>query len=173
MRGSRGLSLRTRLLLLQLAVTAVFLLVLGIVSTDLFAHNFTDQFDQIILDESTRSTADIQERPAPQLEAVLVTLSPFLVQPLPTGSKGPRRSSRQAIRSLGQARVYALARHDKPFQVSPTDGHDFHLTAAARVIPATENFPRRSSVLVVAERQNELTSPLRGLIGQRSSPLAA
>ena len=49
MRGSRGLSLRTRLLLLQLAVTAVFLLVLGIVSTDLFAHNLTSQFNNIIL----------------------------------------------------------------------------------------------------------------------------
>src|SRR6185437_13479315 len=92
------------------------------------------------------------------------TLSPFLVQPLSTGSKGPRRELAAAIRSLGQARVYALARHDDPFGVNPTDGHNFHLTAAARVIPATENFPRRSSVLVVAERQNELTSPLRGLI---------
>ncbi|HET9894734.1 MAG TPA: HAMP domain-containing sensor histidine kinase [Streptosporangiaceae bacterium] len=167
MKGPRGWSLRTRLLLLQLAVTAVLLLVLGIVSTDLFAHNLTGQFNLGILDESTRSPSDIRQRPAPQLSAVLVTFSPFSVVPLPTGRAAVGHALADAIRQLGQPKVYQRARRDDPFLVGPVHGTDYHLTAVARVIPATENFSRsvRSvSVLVVAEQQSGLTSQVRGLI---------
>src|SRR5216684_128958 len=80
--GSNGLSLRTRLLLLQIAVTAVFLLIMGIVSTALFAQHLRSQFHATILAESTRSPADINQRPAPGVAAVEVTFSPFAVQPL-------------------------------------------------------------------------------------------
>ncbi len=63
--GSRGMSLRTRLLLLQIAVTAVFLLIMGIVSTTLFAQHLRSQFNATILAESTRSPGDIiRGRPA-------------------------------------------------------------------------------------------------------------
>jgi hypothetical protein len=64
--GSNGLSLRTRLLLLQIAVTAVFLLIMGIVSTALFAQHLRSQFHATILAESTRRPADINQRPAPE-----------------------------------------------------------------------------------------------------------
>ena len=154
MRGSRGLSLRTRLLLLQLAVTAVLLLVLGIVSTNLFAHNLTSQFNLGILDESTRNPSDIRQRPAPQLSAVQVTFSPFSVERLQTGRSPVSHALAAAIRKLGQAKVYQRARRDDPFPVRPMHGIDYHLTAVARVIPATENFPRSISVLVVAEQQS-------------------
>ncbi len=63
-KSSRGQSLRSRLLLLQIAVTAVFLLVLGIVSTELFRHNLTNQFQVIIRDESDRNPPDISARPS-------------------------------------------------------------------------------------------------------------
>lgn len=64
LQGTSGLSLRTRLLLLQIAVTAVFLLIMGIVSTALFAQHLRSQFHATILAESTRSPIDIAQRPA-------------------------------------------------------------------------------------------------------------
>jgi hypothetical protein len=63
--SSNGLSLRTRLLLLQIAVTAVFLLIMGIVSTALFAQHLGSQFRATILAESTRSPADINQGAGP------------------------------------------------------------------------------------------------------------
>src|SRR5262245_56697428 len=56
---STGLSLRAKLLLLQIAVTAVFLLIMGIVSTALFAQHLRTQFHATILAESTRRPSDI------------------------------------------------------------------------------------------------------------------
>ena len=76
------MSLRTRLLLLQIAVTAVFLLVMGIVSTTLFAQHLSSQFNATILAESTRSPGDIIRRPARGVAAVEATFGPFTVQPL-------------------------------------------------------------------------------------------
>ncbi len=166
-RGSRGLSLRSRLLLLQIAVTAVFLLVLGIVSTELFAHNLRSQFDGIVLDESTRSPTDIVQRPSSAVSAVVVDLAPFSVKPLASrGNRAPTLALAAAIRKLGQAEVFKRAKHSDLFSVPPTPpgSTDYHLQAAARVIPATENLGR-IGVLVVAERATVVSNQLRGLIG--------
>ena len=76
------MSLRTRLLLLQIAVTAVFLLIMGIVSTALFAQHLRSQFNATVLAESTRSPSDIIRRPARGVAAVEATFGPFTVQPL-------------------------------------------------------------------------------------------
>jgi signal transduction histidine kinase len=165
--GNRELSLRSRLLLLQIAVTAVFLLVLGIVSTELFALNLTSQFNSIVIDESTRSPTDIAERPSPAVSAVLVTLSPFRVTALASGDAKVTRELTKAISRLGQTRVLGLAeaKHTHVFAVRPPPGSvDYHLQAAARIIPSTQVFPRRTEVLVVAERANVLSAKLRGLI---------
>lgn len=166
-RGSRGLSLRSRLLLLQIAVTAVFLLVLGIVSTELFAHNLRSQFDGIVLDESTRSPTDIVQRPSSAVSAVVVDLAPFSVKPLASrGNRAPTLALAAAIRKLGQAEVFKRAKHSDLFSVPPTPpgSTDYHLQAAARVIPATENLGR-IGVSVVAERATVVSNQLRGLIG--------
>jgi len=166
-KGNRGLSLRSRLLLLQLAVTAVFLLALGIVSTELFAHNLRSQFDGIVLDESTRSPSDIVQRPSSAVSAVLVSLAPFKVHVLAGGGNpAVTLSLKAAIQKLGQAEVFKRAKHTDLFPVPPTPpgSKDYHLQAAARVIPATESFSRQEAVLVVAERATVVTDQLHGLI---------
>jgi signal transduction histidine kinase len=163
--GARGLSLRGRLLLLQVAVTAIFLLVLGVVSTELFADNLTSQFDNIVVDESTRSPSDIVQRPSPDVIAVIASLNPLRARPLSAKNKISLELA-AVINELGQAKVYERAQHSKPFLIRPPRGlADYHLVAAARVIPPTLNFPRVTSVLVVAEQSTVVTSEIRGLIG--------
>jgi two-component system OmpR family sensor kinase len=162
--GARGLSLRSRLLLLQVAVTAVFLLVLGVVSTELFAHSLTSQFNSIVVDESTRSPTDLIQRPSPGVYAVLASLSPLEVKPI----SGPDRKTSQlqaVILKMGQTLVYRRSLHSRPFLIPPPSGKsDYHLVAAARKIPPTLNFPRVTSVLVVAEQSTVVTNEIRGLV---------
>jgi two-component system OmpR family sensor kinase len=163
--GSNGLSLRTRLLLLQIAVTAVFLLIMGIVSTALFAQHLRSQFHATILAESTRRPADINQRPAPGVSAVEVTFSPFAVQPLNSHSSATSSVTdalARAIRRMGPIDVIRRGKAGRWFPVNP--GGPLELQAAARLIPATENLARRPSILIVAEQATTLTRQLRGLI---------
>src|SRR5215467_9720778 len=151
--GRRGTSLRIRLLVLQIAVTAVFLLVMGIVSTILFRAHLQSQFNATVLAESTRSPADIRSRPGAGVAAVIVTLRPFKVTPLTTSPRARPLTGALAtqVAQLGEAGVTAIARSHL-FQRGSID-------AAARVIPT--NSP---SVLIVAEQATSLRRQLRGLI---------
>jgi two-component system OmpR family sensor kinase len=165
MKGTRGLSLRTRLQLLQLVVTALFLLVLGIVSTKLFADTLTNQFHAIVRDDSARSPTDMQQHPSPGLSAVVVMLSPFKVDPVPyTGRPPENRALYAAIRKMGQGRVYQLASNETLFQLPRTGAVNYHLTAVARKIPSTENRLNQTEVLVVAERPTAKDMFLHNLI---------
>jgi two-component system OmpR family sensor kinase len=162
--GSNGLSLRTRLLLVQIAVTAVFLLIMGIVSTALFAQHLRSQFHATILAESTRSPVDIAQRPAPGVAAVEVTFSPFAVRPLTLPvTPASTRALAVAVRQMGAVQVIERGKSGHWFPV-PTVRLTAGLQAAARLIPPTENVPRRESVLIVAEQSTALTKQLRGLI---------
>jgi signal transduction histidine kinase len=169
---SGGLSLRARLLLLQIAITALFLLIMGIVSTALFEQHLKTQFEATILAESTRNPADIKQRPAPGVSAVLVTFRPFAVQPLPSSTQATARVSQAlaaVVRRIGRAEVIRLVRADRSF---PVLAGSIELQAAARLIPAVvmrltpavSNVPRGPGVLIVAEQAATVTRQLRGLI---------
>jgi two-component system OmpR family sensor kinase len=163
-KGSRGLSLRARLLLLQLAVAALLLLVLGVVSTKLFADNQLSQFDVTMHVDADRSTQDIQQRPNPSLSAVLVRLDPLEVQILTnTGRARENMALKKAVERLGQAKMIQRAHFETLFAV-----HDYNLTAVARIIPATQDPSaggvRATELLVVAEQTNGLTNSLHRLI---------
>ena len=108
--GSSGLSLRTRLLLLQIAVTAVFLLIMGIVSTALFAQHLRSQFHATILAESTRSPADIAQRPAPGVAAVEVHVQPVRGASPLTRPVTPARPVSWPPRSGRWARIQVIER---------------------------------------------------------------
>jgi two-component system OmpR family sensor kinase len=165
MKASRGLSLRTRLQLLMLVVAALFLLVLGIVSTKLFADTLTNQFHTVVRDDSSRSPTDMQQHPALGLSAVVVLLSPFTVNPVPnTGRPPENRALFKAIRRMGKSRVYRLALAEALFQVPRTGAVNYDLTAVARKIPSTENRLNQIEVLVVAEQPTDKDRFLRGLI---------
>jgi two-component system, OmpR family, sensor kinase len=154
----RGTSLRIRLLVLQIAVTAVFLLIMGIVSTILFRQHLQNQFNATVLAESTRSPADISSRPGAGVAAVIVTLRPFTVTPLTTSPRARPLTDALArqIERVGETGVTRIAR-----------SHLFRrgsIDAAARVIPADEYQTSSPSVLIVAEQATSLRRQLRGLI---------
>jgi signal transduction histidine kinase len=162
--GTRGLSLRTRLLVLQVAVTAVFLLVLGIVSTELFARNFTAQFNSIVVDESTRSPSDIVQRPSSNVIAVVASLNPLRARPLSATNKQSLQLA-AVINKMGQTLVYKRSLHSRPFRIPPPPGQpNYHLVAAARKIPSTLSYLRVTTVLVVAEQSTVVTNEIKGLI---------
>jgi signal transduction histidine kinase len=165
MSGSRGLSLRWRLLLLQIAVTAIFLLIMAVVSTALFDRHLTSQFKSTVQAESTRSPAEITQRPTPGTSAVVVTFTPFEVLPLTTeaSARFDTRGLAAAVRRMNPQLIFLLGRRDQFFAV-PSAVQAGQLQAAARLIPATENASRRISVLIVAERGTWLRNQLRGLI---------
>src|SRR5215831_2721253 len=148
--ASRGTSLRIRLLVLQIAVTAVFLLIMGIVSTVLFRQHLQDQFNATVLAESTRSPADILSRPGAGVAAVIVTLRPFKVTPLTTSPRARPLTDRlgRQVERVGQSGVTRIAKKHL-FQFGSID-------AAARVIPAGEFRSGSLSVLIVAEQATSL-----------------
>ncbi len=162
--GRQGLSLRTRLLLLQIAVTALFLLIMGIVSTTLFKQHLTSQFNATILAESTRSPADFQARPVPGLAAVEVTFRPLQVHALNGAAPAMSKALARWVDGLTRPEVAQLIRRDRTFTVTPPGLASFQLQAAARLIPATENASHLPSVLFVAEQETALGRQLRGLI---------
>jgi len=161
MSGSRGQSLRTRLLVLQIAVTALFLLIMGIVSTMLFAQHLNNQFKETIEAESVRTPTDITQRPTPGTCAVEVMFDPLTTE---RSASAVTRALTRAVSRMGPAEVYALGRRDQPFAVPATGPVNYDLRAAARLIPATESPTRTNRVLIVAERSTVVTRQLRGLI---------
>ncbi|HWF81290.1 MAG TPA: HAMP domain-containing sensor histidine kinase [Streptosporangiaceae bacterium] len=165
MKGYRGLSLRSRLQLLQLVVTALFLLVLGIVSTKLFADSLTKQFHTVVRDDSARGAIDIQNNPNPSMSAVLITsLSSFTRITLDGGRRAENHALATAVTKMGKSEIYKLAQSQVLFSVPPLAGVDYHLTAVARTIPATESPFHQVGVLVVAEEPTQGNTLLHRLI---------
>ncbi len=164
MTRSRGLQLRTRLLVLQIAVTAVFLLVLGVVSTLLFAANLTTQFNNTILAESNQSASELVNHGSANVCAVLVTFSPKNVQQLRTGTPALTRALAAAVSGLSQTEINYLGRRHQLFSVPPAGGVNLQLRAAAQLIPSTVNPTRITTVLIVAEQADVVRNQLRGLI---------
>jgi len=157
--ASRGTSLRTRLLVLQIAVTAVFLLIMGIVSTMLFRQHLQTQFNATVLAESTRSPGDIASRPGAGVAAVIVTLRPFKVTALTTSvlARPLTNALAREVGQIGPTKVRAFARSVHLFEHGSID-------AAARYLPGSEYQSRAPSVLIVAEQATALRRQLRGLI---------
>src|SRR5712692_8852954 len=163
--GSGGWSLRARLLVLQIAVTAVFLLVMGVVSTRLFSQHLISQFEATILAESTRSPQDIVAQPGRGhgISAVEVTFHPFLVQPL-TAQSPATIALAAAVRQMPPVEVFQYGKSDRLFAVPTAAAAGYQLLAAARLVPVVENPSGRQSVLIVAGQAVGLRRQLRGLI---------
>lgn len=160
----RGLSLRSRLLVLQIAVTALFLLIMGAISTVLFARHLSGQFDALVLAESTRSPAEVAQKPPPGMAAVLVTFAPYTVRPL-TKDRTPATSALVAsVSAIPPVQMARLGRGGTLFPLPPAGPNAPPLRAAARWIPPGQNASGKASVLVVAEPGSALNRQLRGLI---------
>ena len=120
MTGSGRLSLRSRLLVLLIAVTAAFLLVMGVVSTFVLSKRLGGQFDGELLAAAQHKPQQIASNPGDYV-AVEVTFPPLAVQPL-TGTGAATAELVDAVRSMIATHS---ARHflgDHPFGVPRMDG---------------------------------------------------
>jgi two-component system OmpR family sensor kinase len=151
------------MLVLLIAVTTMFLLIMGTVSTVILARNVTQQFRGNLIAESTISPAEIARNPH-GYAAVLITRQPLAVQPL-TGTSGLTTELAGEVSRLigsGQLRNRARLRKapSKPFTLAIPDGP--RLLAVAR--PVTRLQAGTPGVLIVAQATSAATRQVRGFI---------
>jgi signal transduction histidine kinase len=159
MSGSGRLPLRARLLVLLIAVTAAFLLIMGAVTAAVLSNRLGGQFDAELLATARRSPQQIASNPG-EYAAVEVTLFPLTVRPL-TGSTAATRELMAAVDKLiatrtARARIGAL-----PFTVHRPGMPK--LRAVARPVRGGKSrFP--AGVMVVARPAGGVNRQVRGIV---------
>ncbi|HXF19485.1 MAG TPA: hypothetical protein VN597_03450, partial [Streptosporangiaceae bacterium] len=98
MTGSGRLSLRARLLVLLIAVTAVFLLIMGGVSALVLSKRLGSQFNEELITAAQRTPRQIASNPG-DYAAVEVTRVPLAVRPV-TGDTAVTRELTAAVQGL-------------------------------------------------------------------------
>src|SRR5215471_1609898 len=118
MNGSGRLSLRARLLVVLIAVTAAFLLVMGGVTAIVLSKRLGTQFDAGLISAAARTPAQIQSNPGDYV-AVEITRFPVTVQPL-TGSTGATAELASAVDRIVASHNFHGYIKDAPFTVPGT-----------------------------------------------------
>ncbi len=158
-RSGGMLSLRARLLVLLICVTAAFLLIMGAVSTIVLSKRLGNQFNTQLVAAAQHSPQQIASNPGDYV-AVKITGLPVQVQPL-TGSSAASRELTSAVQSLITRRLARYYLGGRPFDVPGTS--DPRLRAVARLIRARANGGTRA-VLVVARPVGAVGAQVGGII---------
>ncbi len=159
MTGSGRLSLRSRLLVLLIAVTAAFLLVMGAVSTFVLDKRLAGQFDGELLAAAQHKPQQIASNPGDYV-AVEVTFPPVAVQPL-TGTGTATEELVAAVRSMiatHNARHF-LGGH--PFGVPRVNGGP-RLRAVGMVLHGGGGGTH--AIMFVARPIDAITDQVRGIV---------
>ena len=159
MTGSGRLSLRSRLLVLLIAVTAAFLLVMGAVSTFVLDKRLAGQFDGELLAAAQHKPQQIASNPGDYV-AVEVTFPPVAVQPL-TGTGTATEELVAAVRSMiatHNARHF-LGGH--PFGVPRMNGGP-RLRAVGMVLHGGGGGTH--AIMFVARPIDAITDQVRGIV---------
>jgi signal transduction histidine kinase len=170
MKGPGRLSLRARLLVVLIAVTAAFLLVMGGVTAFVLSKRLGGQFDDSLVSMATRTPEQIQANPGGYV-AVVVTRFPPTVRPL-TGSTGTTETLANSIERLIAGGNLGTFVPNTPFGVPGTSPR---LRAVARFVrlghagaPAAQagaTHPgRKFGVLVVARPVAFVTGQVGGIV---------
>ena len=170
MNGPGRLSLRARLLVVLIAVTAAFLLIMGGVTALVLSKRLGAQFDDSLISAAARTPGQIQANPGDDV-AVEVTRQPVKVLPL-TGSNAATRALADSVGQLIAARTLARYIDDTPFAVPGTSPR---LRAVGRfvrlghsdVAPAQSGqagIGHRFGVLVVARPVGAVTGQVGGIV---------
>ncbi len=158
MSGEPGrLSLRARLLVSQVAVTAVFLLIMGGVSVLALGHRLGAEFDAQLLVEAQRTPAQIAADPGGDA-GVEVTAVPPTVRVL-TGTTPATRELDGVVRDLLASHTLRSHVGGPPFPVKVPGGP--RLLAVARI---GRTGARPAGVLVVGRPIAAVTGPVRGIL---------
>jgi signal transduction histidine kinase len=165
MNRSRGLSLRARMLILLLAVTTLFLVIMGAVTTAVLASRLGSAFTSELRASLAHSPRQLAENPgdytvavaAPRTGAVVTLTQGRLAQEL-----------QQALSQLSPAQYLADAQH-QPFDITAAGGERFQ-AEMRRVLPEAVAFsgisppPARLLVLVVARPASVETSQVSAVV---------
>ena len=169
MNGTGRLSLRARLLVVLIAVTAAFLLIMGGVTAFVLSKRLGAQFDEALMATAARAPAQIQANPGEYVAVEVTHRFPPTVQPL-TGSTGTTPALAHAVEQLIAARKFGGYVDGQPFTVP---GISPRLRAVARVVrPGLSGravlgrtaLGRRSAVLVVARPVGVVTGQVGGIV---------
>ncbi len=136
MNGPGRLSLRARLLVVLIAVTAAFLLVMGGVTAFVLSKRLGAQFDDGLISAAARTPVQVQSNPGDYV-AVEITRFPLAVQPL-TGSTGTTAELASAVGRIVAGDNLRGYIKDTPFTVPGTSPR---LRAVARPVRATDRRP--------------------------------
>ena len=168
MNGPGRLSLRARLLVVLIAVTAAFLLVMGGVTAFVLSKRLGAQFDDGLISAAARTPVQVQSNPGDYV-AVEITRFPLTVQPL-TGSTGTTAELASAVERIVAGDNLRGYIKDTPFTVPGTSPR---LRAVARPVRATDGRPagarpagarRLLAVLVVARPVGVVTAQVGGIV---------
>src|SRR5262249_25230832 len=166
MRGPGRLSLRALLLVLLIAVTAAFLLVMGGVTAFVLSRRLGTQFDDGLISAAARTPVQIQSNPGDYV-AVEVTRFPPAVQPL-TGSTGTTAELQSAVERIVAGGNFLGYMKNTPFTVPGTTPR---LRAVARPVRPADGRPVRPAngrrvlaVLVVARPVGVVTGQVGGIV---------
>jgi two-component system OmpR family sensor kinase len=156
--GPGRLSLRARLLVLLIAVTAAFLLIMGGVTAFVLSRRLGSQFDAALVAAAARAPGQIESNPGDYI-AVEITRFPLAVRPL-TGSAGATQELATALQRMIAVHDLRALADDVPFAVPGTSPR---LRAVAR--PALGAGGRRfGAVLVVARPVGVITGQVSGIV---------
>jgi len=163
MNGPGRLSLRARLLVVLIAVTAVFLLVMGGVTAFVLSRRLGAQFDDGLISAAARTPAQLQSNPGDYV-AVEITRFPPTVQSL-TGSAGTTAELARAVEQVIAGNNFRGYAKNTPFTVPGTSPR---LRAVARPVRATDGRPvggrRLFAVLVVARPVGVVSAQVGGIV---------
>lgn len=162
MTGSGRLSLRARLLVLLISVTAAFLLVMGAVSAVVLSKRLGGQFNADLIATAERNPRALAGNSNGYLAAAVSrrTGQVLLLTPGRTGTE-----FEQALSQTTRAQYVRQLSH-QPFTIILADGTKLRAVeriAAARKVAGTTAGPG-VTLLVVAHPVGTVTSPVRGVI---------
>src|SRR5579863_2766080 len=166
MNGPGRLSLRARLLVVLIAVTAAFLLIMGGVTAFVLSKRLGTQFDDSLISAAAHTPEQIQANPGNYVAVLITHRFPITLQPL-TGSTGTTEELVDAIERMAAAGDLRGNIRDVPFAVPGTSPR---LRAVARLqgrrgLPAQAGVrPRLGAVLVVASPVDVLAGQVGGIV---------
>jgi signal transduction histidine kinase len=162
---SRRLSLRARMLILLIAVTAVFLLVMGAVTTSVLSRKLAGQFNTDLVAASTRDPKGLEDNTGGYL-VVAVSRRTWQVVPVTQGAETNQLAS--AVSQLGVAGAVRQFR-TQPATITLPDGKN--VRAVARVTDASKlgaagiGVPALGAyVLVVAHSTDTVAGQVSGVL---------
>jgi two-component system OmpR family sensor kinase len=153
------LSLRARLLVLLISVTAAFLLIMGAVSTIVLSKRLGNEFNTQLVAAAQHTPRQIASNPG-GYAAVEITSRPVQVRSL-TGDSAATSELAAAVQNLITRRTARYYVGGRPFDVPGTTAP--RLRAVARLVPARANGGIRG-VLVVARPVGAVGAQVGGII---------